>query len=91
MYIYPPRYPRCPDLLSSVITRFILSTLVLRVKLLHKYELLSFHTVIFFPIFYDIDTSPPPPKKKKKKKTPKNTTPKTTNKPSPCGKCLHIM
>lgn len=50
MYIYPLQYPWCPDLFSSVITRIILSTLVLRVKLLYKYKLLSFRIAIFLPL-----------------------------------------
>lgn len=39
MYIYTLQYLWCPDFLSSAITRIILSTLVLRVKLLYKYSL----------------------------------------------------
>lgn len=62
MYIYPLQYPRRSDLLSSVITRIILSTLVLRVK----YKLLIFHTAVFLPIFYDMEPHLPPPPKQPK-------------------------
>lgn len=51
MCIYPLQYPQCPDLLSSVITRIMLSTLVLRVK----YKFLIFHTAVFLPVFCDFE------------------------------------
>lgn len=63
VYIYPLQYPQCPDLLSSVITRIMLSTLVLRVK----YKLLIFHTAVFLPVFWDVEPHLPTSPKRTKK------------------------
>lgn len=63
MCIYPLQYPQCPDLLSSVITRIMLCTLVLRVK----YKLLIFHTAVFLLIFCDIGPHLPTSLKRTKK------------------------
>lgn len=63
MYIYPLQYPQRPDLLSSVITKIMLSALVLRVK----YKLLIFHSPVFLPLFCDVKPHLPASPKTTKK------------------------